>query len=350
MNKTAKSAQAKVKGNFFQWAEDLLQELGERSQEIIKKRFGLFNDKPETLEKIGKDYGITRERVRQIIMDSSKKLSKKKENSNFQEAEEKIIWTIKENSGIISEEDIIKNLSGGELAEANAVNFFGILSEKILMAEEKGWLKKAWFISRSSLDRAKKIDELASEIFQRENKLLTQGEIIKKILASDKSFTDKEVADFLSVLENIKANRFGKWGMADWKEINPKGTRERIHIILKEKGEPLHFTKIAEFIDQYSLGKRKSHPQTVHNELIKDERFVLIGRGIYALAEWGYNSGTVKEVLMEILSRSQDSLHRDEIISRVLEVRKVKKSTIMINLNNPQHFEKKKEYYNLKRK
>ena len=350
MIKSTKNALNKERGGFFLWAQNLLQELNERSQEIIKKRFGISDNKPETLEKIGQDYKITRERVRQIIVDSSKKIIKKKDNPNFKKAEEKIIWTIEDNSGIISEEDLIELLSSGKVAEANAVNFFGILSEKILMAEEKGWLRKSWFLSKSVLDRVKCVEDIVSEIFKKEETLLTQNEIVKKVLAVDKSFTNKEVADCMSVLENIKANKFGKWGMADWKEVNPKGTQDRIHIVLKEKKVPLHFTEIAQLIDKYNLGKRKSHPQTVHNELIKDERFVLIGRGTYALAEWGYEKGTVNDVLMSILGDSEGSLHREDILKKVMEMRKVKKSTVMINLNNSGYFIKEDEHYSLKSK
>jgi len=349
MIKSTKNALNEEKGGFFQWAQNLLQELNERSQEIIKKRFGISDNKPETLEKIGQDYKITRERVRQIIVDSSKKITKKKDNLNFNKAEEKIVCTIEDNSGIISEEELIEFLSSGKSAEANAINFFGILSEKILMAEEKGWLRKSWLLSKSVLDRVKCIENIVSEIFKKERKLLTQGELIKKVLSIDKSFTNKEVADYMTVLENIKANKFGKWGMADWKEISPKGTQDRIHIVLKEKNVPLHFTEIALLIDKYNLGKRKSHPQTVHNELIKDERFVLIGRGTYALKEWGFEKGTVSDVLMGILKEA-GSLHREDILKKVMEMRKVKKSTVMINLNNSGYFIKENEHYSLKSK
>lgn len=348
MVKSTKNAQMKEATSFFQWAQNLLQELNERSQEIIKKRFGIFEGTPETLEKIGQDYKITRERVRQIIVDSNKKIAKKKDNINFQKAEIKIVSTIKENNGIISEEEIIKKLSSGDLREANAVNFFGILSEKVLMTEEKGWLRKSWLLSNEVLVRVKQIEDIIVSILGKEHKLLSQGDIIKKVLAQDKSFSEKEIVDFLGVLENVKTNKFGKWGMANWKEVSPKGTRERIHIVLNEKNEPLHFTDIAKLIDLYNLGKRKSHPQTVHNELIKDERFVLIGRGTYALKEWGYEKGTVKDVLADILKKNQGSLHRDEILKKVLEIRKVKKSTVMINLNNSEHFSKDEEVYSLK--
>lgn len=348
MNKSTKNALNKEKDCFFQWAQELLKELNERSQEIIKKRFGIFNGGPETLEKIGQDYKITRERVRQIIVDSSKKITKKKDNLNFKKAEEKIVCTIEDNSGIISEEDLIEVLGSADVTEANSINFFGILSDRVLMAEEKGWLRKSWFLSKTVLDRVKIVEKIISEIFKKEEKLLTQSQVVKKVLAADKSFSDKEVADYMSVLENIKANKFGRWGMANWKEVSPKGTQDRIHIVLKEKGEPLHFTEIAEFIDKYNLGKRKSHPQTVHNELIKDERFVLIGRGTYALAEWGYERGTVNDVLLKILGDNEGSLHREDILKKVMEIRKVKKSTVMINLNNSGHFIKEDEHYSLK--
>jgi DNA-directed RNA polymerase delta subunit len=118
---------------------------------------------------------------------------------------------------------------------------------------------------------------------------------------------------------------------------------------LKEKNQPLHFTQIAHLIDEYKLGKKKAHPQTVHNELIKDDRFVLIGRGIYALAEWGYSEGTIKDVIKEILAKSDRPLEKEEILKEVFRIRKVKKATVMINLNNSSIFEKRDNSYTIKR-
>jgi DNA-directed RNA polymerase delta subunit len=149
------------------------------------------------------------------------------------------------------------------------------------------------------------------------------------------------------VATGIKKNPFGKWGISHWKEINPKGTREKVYLVLKEKKEPLHFTQIAELIDKYKLSKKRAHPQTVHNELIKDEKFILIGRGTYALREWGYFSGTVREVLKSILSQSRKPLTKEEILTQVTKMRKVKKATIMINLNNPKFFCKQENFYTL---
>jgi DNA-directed RNA polymerase delta subunit len=154
--------------------------------------------------------------------------------------------------------------------------------------------------------------------------------------------------NLLEVMAGFAKNAFDKWGLFDWKEINPKGTREKIYIVLKERNKPLHFVEIAEHIDKYQLSKKKAHPQTVHNELIKDDRFVLIGRGIYALKEWGYQEGTVKDILKDILKKSKKPLTKDEILEQVFKMRKVKKSTVMINLNNSLHFMKEKNQYSIK--
>ena len=138
----------------------------------------------------------------------------------------------------------------------------------------------------------------------------------------------------LSVAREIKQNVGGKGGLSGWSDIKPRGTREKAYLVLKTAGKPLHFREIAELIDTYGLQKKKhSHPQTVHNELIKDKRFVLVGRGIYALSDWGYKRGTVKEVITEILKSAGSPLSREEVLDRVLEIRQVKKSTVIINLN-----------------
>jgi DNA-directed RNA polymerase delta subunit len=354
MEKIAQTSQKNdTKKSFFDLANDLLSAESGRAQEIVKMRFGLLQEKPQTLEKIGKDYKITRERVRQIVGDVFKHLKQKKNDPNFKEAEDRVVFTIVENNGIMEENKLIKKLSGGDLQEANAIVFFKLLSERVLSFEEKSGTKKSWAVSKDVLVSVQVVRDLAKELFSKEKKLLNDEEIVRKIsqlqIGSKSDFTKEQILNYLDVLEDVQKNKLGKWGMADWKEINPKGTRERIYMVLKEKHKPLHFSEIAKLIDQYNLSKRKAHPQTVHNELIKDERFVLVGRGIYALKEWGYRKGTIKEVLQDILNKSQKSLTKDEILEEVMKLRKVKKATVMINLNNPKIFEKVNNSYIVKK-
>ena len=352
MQKSDKTQENKGKSitlNFFDSVNILLADLPKRSQEILKKRFGLADGRIETLEKIGQDYGITRERVRQIISDAINKVSKSSGPDVFKLAEDKIILEILGNSGIISEEDLVKNLGVNDPMESRSVAFLAACSSKIVSVEDKGLIKKSWVISKNILKDVRNAEEIAKKVLDESKTPLTDAEMAQRIMAKDKDVSKSEVLNFLSVLKNISKNKFGKWGFSSWMEINPKGTRERIYLVLKEEKKPLHFREIAKLIDKSGINKKKSHPQTVHNELIKDKRFILIGRGIYALGEWGYVPGTIKDVLEEILKRSGQPMTKEEIIEEVLKVRKVKKTTIMINLNNKNRFAKMNDKYALKK-
>lgn len=333
--------------SFFAVVAEMLSDLPERSREITKKRFGLVHDEPETLEKIGRDYGITRERVRQIVADTLKKVSGRINDLSFEQAKEEIIFTIKSNSGIIKETELLKYLCRDDNKEANALVFLRECSGKILTADAGG--EKVWFLNRNKLDKSGEIGLVAQNILKKSKKLFSDDDMIESVTSAKPELSKKEVVDYLNIFPLIKKNKFGKWGMAEWIEISPKGTRERIYSILKEKGKPLHFTKIAGLIDEYGLGKRKAHVQTVHNELIKNDQFVLIGRGIYALKEWGYAKGTIRDVLEGILSKSSRSLSRDEILEEVARIRQVKKATVLINLSNSELFVKQNNLYSAKK-
>lgn len=333
---------------FFGLVNDLLSDLNLRAQDIIKKRFGLIEEKPHTLERIGIQYNITRERVRQIVTDALKNVSSKEDHTSFQEAERKIFFTIDRNNGIIKESEIVEKINLDGFREANAIKLIVKCSKKIHVIEEKGKISRSWSNFKLLADEIKKIEKEALELFNREKKLFSDEEISRKITSKTEGLEKEQVLAYLNVLVSIQKNKFGKWGKTHWTEVNPKGTREKIYLILREKKKPLHFTEIAALIDKYNLGKKKAHPQTVHNELIKDSRFVLIGRGIYAMREWGYQEGTIKDVLLDILEKKARPMAKEDIIKEVLKIRKVKKTTIMINLNNSKFFRKVDNLYTVK--
>jgi DNA-directed RNA polymerase delta subunit len=335
--------------SFLSLAENLLADLAPRSKEIVRRRFGLLSKRGETLEKIGQHYNITRERVRQIITEAIKNISQKLDQEGFLMAEEKIIFTITENGGIIRETDAIEKIKYSSDQEANAIKFFASCSKKVFEVEEKGLLEKAWIVSHDLVADIRKIIIEAERTALKEKELILDDEMIARLVLIIPDIPAEKIMKFLSVSERVKKNKFGKWGIIDWMEVSPKGTREKVYLILKEHKKPLHFTEIAGLIDKYELGKRKAHPQTVHNELIKDERFVLVGRGIYALSEWGYFSGTIKDIIEVILKNAGRAMKKEEIIAEVMKMRKVKKTTIMINLNNRKFFKKQGDSYSIKK-
>lgn len=334
----AKTSQKKKETAVFSFngaAIELLAGISERSREIIRLRYGMGCGTPKTLEKIGNKFNITRERVRQIIQEVLKKTRVLKDNPLIFEAGEKIMFTIKEKNDIIEANALISACGKSDSSEMAAVRFFLEFLGDFKKEEIENELKKSYTLSDFDLEEWKKVKNIARNILESEKTPLAIDEFELRIShRMGGQLPSKKAFDWLEVSEEIKENNFKKWGLAKWEEISPKNTRDKVYLVLRETGKPLHFREIARLIDANKLGKKKTHPQTVHNELIKDKRFVLVGRGTYALSEWGYKRGTVKEVIEEILKSCPMPMRREEILEKILELRQVKKSTVMINLNN----------------
>lgn len=322
--------------SFSDTLKEIVSDMSKRSQEIIFIRYGVFNDEALTLEEIGKKYDITRERVRQIVHEVLKKVREKKDDPRLVKIKSELILAIRSNSDIIEEKKMVSKLGNGNKSEKAAVRFFLDCVDDVEIQAIGGQLKMSYSVKDYDVNKWQAVKNAVVAILKKNGSTLSLDEMYG-IIAKDSMFSElskETLSHYLDVSEEIGKNSFGKWGIAKWKEISPKGTREKAYLILKEAKKPLHFRNIAKEIDKHNLNRKKTHPQTVHNELIKDNNFVLVGRGIYALAEWGYKKGTVKDVVEEILRATKKPLGRNEIIERVLKVRQVKKSTIVINLNN----------------
>lgn len=347
MNKV--NNKGKKEGIFVKKVDELLSILPDRSVEILKKRFGLLGKSKYTLERIGQEYNITRERVRQIIADSLRKISKNNK-AVLVDIEKKIIFTINSNGGIISLKNALLKVSAGNDEDMRALEFLIQCSDEVKILEIKDFIQPSLIRSNFSLKKIEETEKIASDFLKENGKPVIFKSFVNELqkrFGKYENISREEIESYLNVFDGIRENSFGKWGLSIWPEISPKNTRDKIYLVLKENKKALHFSEIAKMIDEKGLSKKKAHPQTVHNELIKDKRFVLIGRGIYALAEWGYARGTVREVLSDILS-DRGKLSKEDIFSEIMKIRKVKPATIMINLNNNKFFEKKDGLYCLK--
>lgn len=308
----------------------------QRAVDIVKRRYGAFDGVPKTLEDIGREFQITRERVRQIIKEVIKKAKSAKIDGILMGAKKKIEFTINENDGIIKKEDILNVLAGDDLVSRNAVRLLLELFDDFVAKEEDETFEKHYHLNDFDYGNLLKLIDSVKKILEQNKETMKEEELHLKFLKNEglREIGRKKFLNYLKISKKIKPNSFGKWGLNDWAEISPRVAWQRAYLIMKEIGKPLHFTEIARLIDRHNISKKKAHPQTIHNELIKNEKFVLVGRGIYALAEWGYKKGTVKELIENILKVSRMPLKRDEILKKISQMRQVKKTTVMINLNN----------------
>ncbi|MDP2837910.1 MAG: sigma factor-like helix-turn-helix DNA-binding protein [Candidatus Moranbacteria bacterium] len=322
------------RGLFSSTLQGLLERLPVRSRSIVEARFGIGNETPKTLEEIGRSYQITRERVRQVIGSALGFLSQEKAHPSIGEVVDSIEHALAENQGVMKADDLLEKLSFQSKKERGALLAF--LEALSIVKEEKATkeYEKLYRLKDFSLPDLKKVIDGVKTILKEVGDALEGKALYARFKQVHGDLSEQALYNLLSVSKEIKQSVFGKWGLAGWSDIKPRGTREKAYLVLQTKNTPLHFREIASLIDSYGLQKKKkSHPQTVHNELIKDKRFVLVGRGIYALSDWGYKRGTVKEVITDILRGSKEPLSREAVLARVLKIRQVKKSTVIINLN-----------------
>lgn len=308
-----------------------------RTRDIVWARFGLSGKRPKTLEAIGKEYGITRERVRQIIGSAFSVIRQKRDDERFVAIADRIVSAIEIRGGIVSVPALYDALAGDSKKEEGALSFFlQCLRSSVKEVKETAKRERVYVTGSFSEDEWRGLHVVAERVLTEAGRVLPEDEFHSLARKAGVSVDARRFFDMLSVSARIRRNPFGYWGFAGSDEISPRGTREKARLVLAMNGSPMHFKEIAAKIDEAGLQKRgrKTHPQTVHNELIKDRHFVLVGRGLYALADWGYQKGTVRQVIDGILRESGKPMRRDEIVDAVSKARKVKRSTIVINLNS----------------
>ncbi len=322
----------------------LLSVLSDRGRDVIIKRYGLDDSaKKMTLEGIGKKYGITRERVRQIENHSLTNIRKSKEYSKEKGAFDQLKEYVDSLGGVVSEEDLLNHMSKDKSTQ-NHAHFMLVIGEEFSKEKEDEEFKHRWHVDK---DLADKIHQSLRKLYNSlsDDELVVEADMIDSFLeyvkdVNDKYKNDEVIKRWLSLSHKIGKNPLGEWGKASSANVNAKGMRDYAFLVIRKHGSPIHFKEVAKAITLYF--NKKAHVATTHNELIKDPRFVLVGRGLYALAEWGYLSGVVKDVIKKILEKN-GPLPKDKVIEKVLKERYVKENTILVNLQNPKFFSKDKE-------
>ncbi len=304
----------------------------DRDRQIIARRFGFGLAKRQTLEKIGNDFNITRERVRQIEKAAIAKM-RASNAPQVERANQLVTEVVRGQGGVALVTDIATSLGVPETDTAYVV-FLALLAPGVDLIEEDDHLRLG--AGLVPIYERSQIVPLLAEIartIKEHGKPITLAKLHSKL----PSELDSTTLEQLMRLSKQLAFFDGKWGLISWPEVNPKSIRDKTYLVLSRHGRPLHFSDIATHVRGLGSNKRDVTVQAVHNELIKDVRFILIGRGIYALAEWGYTPGTVAEIIASVL-REEQPLHKDEIVRRVLMKRQVKTTTIILNLQEKDQF------------
>jgi len=318
----------------------LLMLLSEKERTVIEKRFSLSNNKKYTLEEIGQDFSVTRERIRQIEKNALRKLKRNIGNFDAYGLNNIAHGVLLEHGGILREDVMISKLISEKAAnEAFLILLLLSLDNRFERVANTILFSPYFKLIEISTEVIDSICRLSESILAEHGELMNVGDIRRALKENGVELFNLTDESLLSIFDVYKKTKKvdNQVGLMKWRHINPRTLRDKIFYVLRHRKKPTHFVEISNLIVNHEFDKKNVNLQAIHNELIRHPDFILIGRGIYALSEWGYEAGTVAEVIEDIL-KNVDSMDEEKIVEAVMERRKVKRITIILNLKNKPKF------------
>jgi len=330
----------------FKIVSSILTGLRSRERDVLMSRYGLINSQAakETLDSVGQRFKVTRERVRQIENSVLKKIGKKYV-AQLKPVIKMINAYLSAHGGVAEVEDLAHYLdldqdkTKSEL-ERRALRLIMGAYDKVIPLKKYPLFKEGWTLVKVSQEELLTVQDTIHRVLENAGQVMTEAALIAQVNQQLTNADPMLIKGTLQIDPKISLDRKGYWGLISWPLVVPKRIRDKVWLVLDETGKPLHFEKIAQLIGEKYPGGKPVLSRTVHNELIGDDRFVLVGRGIYALKKWGYKSGVVSDVIREVLIKAGRPLTVTEIVNLVLQSRQVKNNTIIANLQNRALFQK----------
>ncbi len=342
------SQQAATKSQLTLNLQDLLGDLflvlTQKETEVIKRRFALAGQSKQTLEKIGKHFNVTRERIRQIESIALSKLKRTVRTTRLNDVNEMAKGILRSHGGLMLSTELVssvlKRLPGSQMVDGSILRLSFSIDNEMASEGRSQTYKPFWRLSTLAMDDISTILDMAVKFLNKRHSCMKGAELISSIQAmpafQGRVPSPELIVSCLSIDERLREIPDG-WGLTEWRFVRPRSIRDKVEIILKKVGRPMHFMEIANSIKEAGFDHKNVTVQAVHNELIRYPQFVLVGRGLYALREWGYEPGTVADVIENIL-KQKGALSKKQIIEEVSKQRTVKVGTISLNLQKMPYF------------
>lgn len=338
------SSKSAISLNLQDLLGDLFLVLTQKETEVIKRRFALAGQSKQTLEKIGKHFNVTRERIRQIESIALSKLKRTVRTTRLNEVNDMAKGILRSHGGVMLGTELVssvlKRLAGTQPADGSVLKLSFSIDSEMASEGRSQTYKPFWRLSSLAMDDISTIIDMAVKFLNKRHSCMKAAELISSIQSmpafQGRVPSSELIISCLSIDERLKEIPEG-WGLTEWRFVRPRSIRDKVEIILKKIAHPMHFMEIANAIKEAGFDHKNVTVQAVHNELIRYPQFVLVGRGLYALREWGYEPGTVADVIETIL-KQKGALSKKQIIEEVGKQRTVKVGTISLNLQKMPYF------------
>lgn len=334
--------------------EDILKSLSEKEKNVIERRVWL-NWEKETLQNIWNSFSpaITRERVRQIEDSWIKKIGRIIKASLLTKIQSvsieflKLHWWVMSKDKLIN--NVIKELNIDSDANHSILEMIIQSDFEIKKSKQKLGCQIYFYLPNISKTDIDTVYKEAVKILKKKKDVVSKNYLFENIISSlKKDISITFIDSCLELFDDIVYWEENLVWLTKWKILNPKTLKDKAIYVMKKEKTPMHFVDISNKITQ--MLEEKVKVNTIHNELIRNSEFVLIGRWIYALKEWWFNPGTVLDVITSILEKAWEPMSTEEITKEVLKIRNVKQTTIYMNLQNKKAIERVgRNYYQLKK-
>lgn len=322
--------------------KDILQYCKPKEQLVLFKKFGLTTGKEIPLQKIGEVYGLTRERVRQIenqgLMRFRRLIIGNERYLKVIEEAKKILDT---NGWFLVEDELIAKLLNKGIGKFNGqeLKMIVVCDFDIYYLKRNKKIWKGFYIDPLFEDLLSDIAEHVTNYFTRAWQATDLYEFVDKLKVKYTPSYDHIpylqnnlfYTNFFKAIKGI-STFYGKIGLDEFTEVNPKTIKQKIQYILRRINKPLHYQEMATKVMEWFPDKAVK-VNTVHNELVKNNTiFVNMGLGIYGLKEWWFQGGTVKEIIERVLETAGRPLSIKDIQKEVLKEKMISPNTIVLTL------------------
>ncbi|MGC2704335.1 MAG: DNA-directed RNA polymerase subunit alpha C-terminal domain-containing protein [Candidatus Acidiferrales bacterium] len=326
--------------------ESSLATTGERRTSILVKRLGLSQGQSrKTLEAIGREFGLTRERVRQIV-DKGLELILRNVKTHRPDISPEIRKFIRGN-GVVSLDQVagaIANLGSSELIDSRAC------ARLVLFADPEDWRPldsagNAWASRDVTAEFHRKVLRAAQAVL--DGIPMTCALAAVEVAKSLRQFDDSRVVMIQKLLLTapgklrIEVSSEGPM-LYPPRQNNSDRRRPFIHAYIKEQGVPVQMREILSALQDSApelipdSPSRQSAINAIASSMERDDRFAWAGMSTWGLREWGYVSrgSSVSAAIVEVLRASSTPLSTAQIREELCHLYRVSGAVVYAALKS----------------